>query len=414
VTAFDVEPIRRLFARWGLVRGRAIQGLTVAGVNRLGAAVVEVTLRRGEHTIAIELRRASPEKRAVRVGEIDIAVRRVDPELEREAASVTRLFQAWLSRHGSGALFVALLEEKSPAEDRAFAEGGYQDEGEPPELDRSKRTPDARPFMRFETIDVSEVDHFPDAIREMYAGTLGGLVIRNVYAPEEMARVAAMLEAGTTDYPRTSFPARFNAHFFGRCLDGSEPELDLYLEDAERFRTETLAIFRGSAPFEDRMEETFRALAGGRAVELPRFRDRAYAPATIRILLENGQIGTHCGNEAATRPAYTHLNEIIDRGDQISFFLTLQEPEAGGELVVYSLKWTDIDGTRIVGGRSNVNDLLGEAEWMAISPRAGDLLLFDGGRYFHRVAKVKGKTTRFTIGGFMMFDRAGAKIFYWS
>ena len=34
---------------------------------------------------------------------------------------------------------------------------------------------------------------------------------------------------------------------------------------------------------------------------------------------DGGQIGTHCGNEASTRPAYHHLNNIIDRQDQISF-----------------------------------------------------------------------------------------------
>jgi hypothetical protein len=61
-----------------------------------------------------------------------------------------------------------------------------------------------------------------------------------------------------------------------------------------------------------------------------------------------------------------------------------------------------------------VNPLLGEAEWMAISPRAGDLLVFDGGRYFHRVAKVKGSRIRYTIGGFMMFDQPGETLLYWS
>ncbi len=219
----------------------------------------------------------------------------------------------------------------------------------------------------------------------------------------------------TSSFPRTSFPARFNAHFFGRCLDGCDPQLEEYLRDAERFRAELGPLFEGGAPFERRMEEMFDAMAGGRKTSLPRFTDgRPYTPATIRILLEGGQIGTHCGNEAATRQAYTHLNTRIDRHDQTSYFLTLQDAVEGGELIVYSLRWSDIDASRIVDGRSQVEDLLRDAQWMSVRTAPGDLLVFDGGRYFHRVSKVFGGRTRWTIGGFLMFDRGGESLYYWS
>ncbi len=52
----------------------------------------------------------------------------------------------------------------------------------------------------------------------MYAGTLGGPVIKNVYS-QKMVRVVERLAAGTTNYPRTSSPERFKAHLYGRRLD---------------------------------------------------------------------------------------------------------------------------------------------------------------------------------------------------
>lgn len=419
------DPVVALLASWGLAVGRQVQGFTILRVahGARGAAAL-ITLERGAAQVQVQLVRASDAPRFARVGELDLSHAPVDPALSREVGGLLRLIAAWLSRHGNGAELVPLLvlrDEPDTAAPPPVAElaqppsNHAYDAGEAPENDPARRTPADRPFMRFDTIDLADIERYPDALRDMYAGKLGGLVIRGVYSKEDMARITATLGKGEVDYPRTSFPPRFNAHFYGRCLDGSDPQLGEYLTDAARFRAETLSVFQGTVPFEERMEQVFRALAGSRDVRVPRFGDgRAYTPATIRIILEGGQIGSHCGNEASTRPAYTHLNSLIDRGDQISYFLTLQEPVAGGELIVYSLKWSDIDASRIVGGRSQVDDLLREAEWMAVAPTAGDLLIFDGGRYFHRVDIVKEPRVRWTIGGFMMFDTAGDTVYYWS
>lgn len=412
------DPVAALLAGWGLRPGRVIHGWTALQIQRVAAGhtALLVFTREGS-TLNVRITRATHGPCFARVGALELVHGPAEPRVAAAVAGLLRALVAWLAAHDSGAELVPLLAHmpaQAPAPTPADPGHAY-DAGEAPELDPARQTPADRPFIKFATIDVSEVGDYRDAIRQMYAGTLGGLVIKNVYSPERMARVVEQLAVETTHYPRTSFPARFKAHFYGRCLDGCDPALDEYLRDAERFRAETLAVFGDGAPFEARIEELLRALGGGRAVQLPRYSDgRAYTPATIRILLEGGQIGTHCGNEAATRPAYSHLNTLIDPHDQISYFLTLQAPARGGELIVYSLQWSDIDQSRIVGGRSRVEDLLRDAEWMAVAPGPGDLLIFDGGRYFHRVAMVVGERIRWTIGGFVMFARSGEVIHYWS
>jgi hypothetical protein len=412
----SLDSVAALLARWGLRPGHVVQGWTALQIERTPArdAALLVFTRDGSR-LNVRITRAAGGPCFARVGALELVHGPAEARVARAVEGLLRALVAWLAAHDSGADLVPLLDHASTRPSAPADSGHAYDAGEAPELDPARRTPADRPFIKFETIDVSELGRHSDALRQMYAGTLGGLVIKNVYSPERMARVVQQLAAETTNYPRTSFPARFKAHFYGRCLDGSDPALDEYLRDAERFRAETLAVFGGGTPFEARIEEMLRALAGGRDVRLPRYTDgRAYTPATIRILLEGGQIGTHCGNEAATRPAYSHLNTLIDPADQISYFLTLQAPVQGGELIVYSLKWSDIGESRIVGGRSRVEDLLRDAEWMAVAPGAGDLLLFDGGRYFHRVAMVVGERIRWTIGGFLMFARAGDVIHYWS
>jgi len=410
--------VAALLARWGLGAGQVVQGWTALQIERIATrdAALLVFTRDGS-PVNVRITRAAGGRCFARVGALELVHGPAEARVAPAVGGLLRALVAWLAAHDSGADLVPLLDLVStPPHTPGPDESAHAyDADEAPELDPARRTPADRPFIKFETIDVSELGRYPDAIRQMYAGTRGGLVIKNVYAPEQMARVIEQLAVETTQYPRTSFPARFKAHFYGRCLDGSDPALGEYLRDAEQFRAETLAVFADAAPFEARIEEMLRALGGGRDVQLPRYTDgRAYTPATIRILLEGGQIGTHCGNEAATRPAYTHLNTRIDPADQISYFLTLQAPAQGGELIVYSLKWSDIDASRIVGGRSRVEDLLRDAEWMAVAPGPGDLLIFDGGRYFHRVAMVVGERIRWTIGGFVMFARGGDVIHYWS
>jgi hypothetical protein len=268
-------------------------------------------------------------------------------------------------------------------------------------------------FARMLEIDITDLVNYPDALRDIYDERLHGMIIRNVYPKDFMAQVVQRLEAQETQFPRVDFPERFKAHFLGRALDGAE--LPEYFRDAALFRESVQQLFAGGTPYETRLEQVFGAMAGGRKVELPMNpQGEAYTPGTIRVLPEGGSIGTHCGNEASTRPSYTHLNTVVDRHDQISFFITLQAPDAGGELEVYSLQFSHVDKRNFERGHTVVDHLLSLYEAKKYRPQAGDLLIFDGGRYFHQVLKVEGPHTRWTIGGFMMFSNDGQTLHYWS
>lgn len=270
-------------------------------------------------------------------------------------------------------------------------------------------------FSRMRDIDVSELEQHPDALRAIYEGNLHGLIIRNVFDKEVMARVVERLEKKETPFPQTFFPERFKAWFYGRVLDGSEPTLNDYLRDAESFRVCTQHLFRDGPDFETRITEVFAHMSGGRPVRVPQAPDgRSYTPATIRVLPIGGHIGTHCGNEASTRSAYTHLNTLIDRHDQISYFVTLQAPDEGGELAVYSLTFEECDASMFDHGHTVVDPVLHLHQEKRYRPQAGDLIVFDGGRYFHKVDVVHGPQTRWTIGGFMMFAKDGETVLYWS
>jgi hypothetical protein len=451
------DPVQDLFRGWGLRTGRMVNGWTVASVQLKNDPTVGTTatvrFARDSQSFCAHFRVAGSVPRFARVGAIDISHDKVASELNVQVGIVLKLLTAWLKRKGDETKLAALLADAAlqapqetsrrecenlgvPRSGESVPPQARSADGEPqptngggglgpqpyvivheaPPLDPAKKAPPDRPVLDFEFIDVADLHRYPDALREIYNGTRGGIVVRGVYSKDEMARVVARLDQSQEKFPQMLLPPSQKSYFLGLCLEGGDPSLSAYLQAAERFRQETLPVFDGMEPFEERVERLFRSVSGGRTVELARFGDgRPYTPATIRILPVGGQLAPHCGNEMFNRPSYTHLQTIVDEYDQISYFLTLQEAEEGGGLIIYSLKWTEVGADNILpDGRSNVGSLLGEAEWMEVRPSAGDVLMFDGGRYLHRVDWVGGGRTRWTMGGFLMFDQSGEKLLYWA
>ncbi len=449
------DPVVQLLSDWGLDIGGAVSGWTLDSASVViddledspSAAVADFS--RDDWLLRVRFRRAGETPCFAQVGEIAISHDPFDGDGHSEVAELLKELATQLEAHDEGAALVPILDAMAahapPVRGGPRATMPGSDPGDPdrhieafgtpatrkptavasaqpylvvheaPPLDPAKEAPADRPIIDFEFIHVSDLDKYPNALREIYNGDRGGLVIQGVYSKDEMARVVDRLDGGQDKFPLMHLPPNQGSYFLGLCLEGGDPTLVDYLNSAERFREETLPVFSDMAPFEERIEGIIGTLAGEREVQLARYSDgRAYTPATIRILPDGGQLAPHCGNEMYNRPSYEHLNSFVDNHDQLSYFLTLQEAEEGGGLIIYSLKWNEVGPDHILPDeRSNVGALLGEAEWMEVRPTAGDVLIFDGGRYLHRVDWVHGRT-RWTMGGFMMFDQSGEKVLYFA
>jgi hypothetical protein len=445
------DPVRALLEEWGLRAGRTAGGWKLDEVSLdIHSAAACIDFSREENTVRVRAKPAGEEPCFDTVGAIAISHDSVDESLNQEVGNLLRLLIEWFKQRADNDALAALLTsvetQREEAESTAQAEpepdpqpetqefevhleqtGGPSPEEmatgsqpyivvhDPPPLDPAMRAPDNAPVIGFEFIDVEDLHKYPDALREIYNGTRGGLVVRGVYSKEDMARVVERLEPGQEKFPTMQLPAAQNSYFLGLCLEGGDPTLKDYLNSAERFRAETLSMFEGMEAFESRVEKVFSSLAGGRDIKLAHYSDgRPYTPATIRILPDGGQLAPHCGNEMYNRPSYEHLNTFMDDHDQLSYFLTLQEAEEGGGLIIYNLLWSDVGQDHILPDqRSNVGQLLADAQWMEVRPSAGDVLIFDGGRWLHRVDWVKGRT-RWTMGGFLMFNRPGDTVLYFA
>ncbi|MEM7040036.1 MAG: 2OG-Fe(II) oxygenase, partial [Bacteroidota bacterium] len=108
-----------------------------------------------------------------------------------------------------------------------------------------------------------------------------------------------------------------------------------------------------------------------------------------------------------------HLGTIARVHDQLSYFFLVQQPDEGGELILYDAEWDETKEELAKDYQTAVNHVESQHAHV-IDMRAGDLVVFAGGRVWHQVRDVSGNTNRVTLGGFMAYSHEMDKLYHWS
>ena len=263
-------------------------------------------------------------------------------------------------------------------------------------------------FFRTQFVDAADAAGHGDAIRQMRREAFDALVVRGVYDAAACTEICARLEAGRHGLIRTEFPAPFHAYFLGVNLNLAPADLSGYFEAAEEFRTRLEQVFAGFPDLESRVTSLLGQLDGGR-----RYRaapgPRGAGPhmfTTLRAHLPGGFIPAHFDNEQAARPSYRLVMRDV-ASDLYSFVLAFSQAEGGGALEVYNLSHGG-RSFRMADGMEEAGrlDLTGvESVQVRLAP--GEMILFNSGRYLHRVTPVEGAATRWTACSFMAESRGG-------
>ena len=234
----------------------------------------------------------------------------------------------------------------------------------------------------------------------VFAGELSGVLVRGFLSPEACAGIIDDLE-------RSPLKARDAAPFpgvtYGDVLVVSPPDLSHYYQAAAQLER-TLA----PSGVVGRVLDAFDRVGGKTSASVP----GGYAPVTVRILRPGQAVSAH--SERMDWPSMKALQPLLNPETTLSFYMPLAAAEAGGELVIYH---RPPDGQRpAIEGKSpeTTNALLAAFGETRVRPGVGDLLLFDGGRFNHRVTPVEGVEERWTLGGFAGLDRGGRTVWVWS
>lgn len=283
-------------------------------------------------------------------------------------------------------------------------------------IDKAART--GHP-IRMRTIDANEVDAHPGLIEAIHTADCTGVIVRGALPLAMVAAAVARLGAGEMDW------ASPNKGMYGGELrtigDAATPtftalrgpDADRYAQSAKVRPDQTRAVFGDVDPVEH-LSDLFSRLNHGQPAAPPAFEgEQTWAPLNYRALDPGVQIYAHHDNHYGLS-VYQHMPADLDRDVLLSWFVTLQAPDAGGELIIYGLWGSDpnppVLPTRFLDTAALERDFKKEIAQM----QAGDLIIFDAGRHVHRVSPVEGEAARLTFGGFLTVDTDRTRLAFWS
>ncbi|HEX8145181.1 MAG TPA: 2OG-Fe(II) oxygenase [Pyrinomonadaceae bacterium] len=275
-------------------------------------------------------------------------------------------------------------------------------------------------WFRLRTVNFSQLDELENCLEDFARRALDGVLIREVYPADYMQEISARIERHEPPFyifPPLGQPSEVRKfrHLYGITLVAAAQDLNQYFDVAESFRTHCRQLFSDDVDFEERISRIFETCSGGRSVALPHTVDgRIYMPATIRILPEGSGIDLHCDNTLSHHPTYAHLKTVCDVSNQLAYFLTINTPHEGGELIVYERRWAQEDDTATQYVMQKNASMVEGCDWVTLKPQPGDMILFAGGRHYHRVTESVGPRPRHTIGGFITNALEGDALYYWS
>jgi hapalindole-type alkaloid chlorinase len=267
---------------------------------------------------------------------------------------------------------------------------------------------------RVVSVEAAELERRSDAIGELHAGTLAGLIVRGAFEPRLLERALERLGAGEVRLPRVEVPV-LRGYLLGLPLVAADAGLDAYLDSADQFRAGCHQLFGGALDLEATLRGLLSRLAGGREVTVPERGGRRYLPAGFRVLVDGDALPFHFENSTFDNPRMSGLNPTLDRSSLMSFYVPVSQSGRGGELRLYPVDARG-DGERVIeqlGGNQAARAWFESRGFETVRPAIGDLLLFNGGRFYHEVTPVE-DGPRWTLGGFLALTADGRAVRFWS
>lgn len=236
----------------------------------------------------------------------------------------------------------------------------------------------------------------PGALQELWAGHCHGLHQPDLFSAAELAELQQALPTQLPERHAEPFPGTT----FGSVLIVT-PDRHRYFQDARALRQ--LLEERGLL---QRLRAALSELAG-HPVQTPEEEGQPYAEVTVRRLPAGQEVAVH--SERWEWPSMGWHRQQLQPRWHLSFYMPMNPLPDGGELELFHrpLKGLDLGGLSPEQARQRLG-IHGHSRW---SPKPGELLIFDGGRFNHRICPSSAE--RWTLGGFAGRDRDG-HLWIWS
>ena len=258
------------------------------------------------------------------------------------------------------------------------------------------------------TADTESLYEHSNACEQICKGNLGGVLIKQVFSKEEIENARTKIKAKQNKTNTTN-----SWETTGISLTNVDGDIERYFKESFIFSLQLKDIFANN--FETRLLSIFNSISGSQKLELAKTNDEnKFIPGQIRILYpKKGGYKAH--NEYELFKYYKlheHLKPIVKEFEILSYFLVIDKPKIGGELILYDfLHEQTTSGMRKNFYTNQLDAYLGNFRKQYINPDIGDMVIFNGGRIWHKVADFDGDKNRITVGGFLLSSQDNQKIY---
>jgi len=282
-------------------------------------------------------------------------------------------------------------------------------------------------LLSFLEVDIQDIQAHPSGIQNIQGDNITGMVIRNALSADECRIIRDYFDNLPQEeiYETTSGAFTAPPPFSIIARKGaSETQIGQYFMNCQQFWKDFTSV--SGFDFLQKTKTILGHLGQGKTIETPEGPNGngTFTPASIRKLVPGlGELNLHCGNilHEEHPEFFKLLSEKSHLHNQLSYFFMLQPAQKAGELLVYNMPW-DTVSKRLPGGlRFETTDgtILDSSDEKQVARHAvkmnmGDLLIFGGGRYWHRVSQPEGDATRYTIGGFITPSTSSESMHIWS
>ncbi len=179
-----------------------------------------------------------------------------------------------------------------------------------------------------------------------------------------------------------------------------------YFIDAKKAE-KTLTHILGHSDPRKKIHELLSKLFA-KKVDIAKEGRKRYASAIIRIHENGDPAPLHRDNVNFEAKGFS----VIDCKHQLSCVLHIQEPERGGELVIYKRLWRESDEKFRSGGFGySSNVIQNDTQMAVIKPETGNLVIINP-NHFHQIQTIRGRSGRIILG--MFAGIKNQKIVTWS
>jgi predicted 2-oxoglutarate/Fe(II)-dependent dioxygenase YbiX len=235
-------------------------------------------------------------------------------------------------------------------------------------------------------------------------GNIPAIVVRNFYDRKQCKKIVEKIENS-----QKSFFQKKLQHI-GPFLMSYATKKKEYFDNAKNTRKTFEDIFSQTVQPTLKISKIISKVLPEYFTSLARESGNDFSPYVIRIHENGKSIPIHKDNVKYEGKEYDFSG--IDH--QLSCIVHLQEPQNGGQIVIFNKQWSRNDEKRRNIDFGYSEDIVSTSEFCKISNLcAGDLVMINPNHY-HKVTPIQGYIPRITLGMFLGLYKKEQRIVVWA